>query len=134
MSDLNVVHAAQVALVSDRGEPRRGALQGELDLIADGAVAIRDGRIAAVGPTGEVLREWGDSDVPTIDATGHSVLHGRRTTALSGVDLLIRPGETVALVGETGAGKSDQSAVNSAEKAARPPVGSFWVTLATMYL
>jgi imidazolonepropionase len=76
MSDLNVVHAAQVARISDRGEARRGASQGELDLIADGAVAIRDGLLVAVGATAEVLREWGDPSVPTIDATGRSVLPG----------------------------------------------------------
>jgi imidazolonepropionase len=76
MSDLNVVGAAQVARVSDRGEPRRGQAQGELDLIADGAVAIRDGRVVAVGPTSEVLGEWSEPSVPTIDAAGRSVLPG----------------------------------------------------------
>jgi imidazolonepropionase len=76
MSDLNVVGAAQLARVCDRGEPRRGQAQGELDLIADGAVAIRDGRVVAVGETAEVLREFGDSGVPTIDAAGRSVLPG----------------------------------------------------------
>ena len=76
MSDLNVVHAAQLARVSDRGEPRRGEAQGELDLIADGAVAIRDGVVAAVGETAEVLREWGDPSVRTIDAAGRTVLPG----------------------------------------------------------
>ena len=76
MSDLNVVHAAQVARIADRGEPRRGASQGELDLIADGGVAIRDGVVVAVGQTAEVLREWSDPAVRTIDATGRSVLPG----------------------------------------------------------
>jgi imidazolonepropionase len=76
MSDLNVVHAAQVARVRDHGAPRRGAAQGDLDLVADGAVAIRDGAIMAVGETAEVLREWGDPSVPTLDATGRSVLPG----------------------------------------------------------
>ena len=42
----------------------------------DGAVAIRDGRVVAVGETEEVLREWGDPTVRTIDATGRSVLPG----------------------------------------------------------
>ena len=64
MSNLNVVGAAQVARVSDHGEPRRGAAQGELDLIADGAVAIRDGVVVAVGETGEVLREWATRRCP----------------------------------------------------------------------
>jgi imidazolonepropionase len=73
--DLNVVHADWLARVLDRGGPRRGPDQGELDLIPDGAVAIRDGRIVAVGTTEGVLAEAGD-DVPTIDAMGNSVLPG----------------------------------------------------------
>jgi imidazolonepropionase len=76
VSDLNLIHAAQVARVHDRGEPRRGRAQGELDLVADGAVAIRGGQIVAVGETAAVLRDWGDEDVRTLDATGRSVLPG----------------------------------------------------------
>ena len=75
MSDLNLIGAAQVARVTDHGQPRRGREQGELDLVADGAVAIRGGRIAAVGPTAEVLAECGD-EVPTLDVTGATVLPG----------------------------------------------------------
>lgn len=74
--DLNVVHAAQLAQVRDRGGPRRGEEQGVLDLIADGAVAIRGGRIVGVGPTESVMVEWGDNSVPTIDASGKIVLPG----------------------------------------------------------
>ncbi len=76
MSDLNVVHATSLARVDDRGEPRRGTTQGELGIIADGAIAIRQGRIAAVGTTDEVLASHGGSDVPTIDARGRCVLPG----------------------------------------------------------
>jgi imidazolonepropionase len=76
MSDLNVVGAACVARVRDRGAARRGPEQGELDLVFDGAVAIRDGLIAAVGPSDEVLREWGDPSVAVLDATGLAVLPG----------------------------------------------------------
>ena len=76
MSDLNIVGAAQLARVADRGEPRRGAAQGELDLVADGAVAIRDGLIAAAGPTEEILRAFGDDCVPVLDAAGCAVLPG----------------------------------------------------------
>ena len=67
MSDLNVVHATSLARVDDGGQPRRGPTQGELGIIADGAIAIRDGVIVAVGTTDEVLASHGD-DVPTIDA------------------------------------------------------------------
>jgi imidazolonepropionase len=76
VTDLNLVHAAQLARVTDTGAPRRGAEQGELNLIEDGAVAIRDGLIAAVGETEEILEEWGDDAVPTLDAAGMTVVPG----------------------------------------------------------
>jgi len=75
VSDLNVIHASQLARISDCGEPRRGVTQGALDLIADGAVIIRDGTIVAVGATDELLRDW-DGHAPTLDATGLTVLPG----------------------------------------------------------
>lgn len=76
MSDLNVIHAASLVRVDDAGEPRRGATQGELGIVADGALAIRNGLIVAVGPTDEVLASHGTGDVPTLDAGGHCVLPG----------------------------------------------------------
>jgi imidazolonepropionase len=76
MSDLNVVGATCVAQVRDRGCARRGAEQGELDLVFDGAVAIRGGMIVAVGPSAEVLRSHGDDAVAVLDATGMTVLPG----------------------------------------------------------
>ena len=75
MSDLNVVHAAQLARLADRGAARRGPEQRELDLLADGAVAIRSGQITAVGTTDEVLRHW-DDGAPILDASGKTVLPG----------------------------------------------------------
>ncbi|HWF35514.1 MAG TPA: imidazolonepropionase [Solirubrobacteraceae bacterium] len=75
MSDLNVIHASQLARISDLGEPRRGPAQGELDLMADGAVIIRDGMIVAVGDSEELLADWG-GDAPVLDATGLTVLPG----------------------------------------------------------
>ena len=76
MSDINIVHAASLAQVHDSGEVRRGATQADLDIVADGAVAIRNGTIVAVGPTAEVLATHGSDDVPTIDARGRCVLPG----------------------------------------------------------
>ncbi len=76
MSDINIVHAESLAQVHDGGRVRRGATQGDLDIVADGAVAIRNGKIAAVGPTAEVLATHGNDDVPTIDARGRCVLPG----------------------------------------------------------
>ena len=76
MNDLNVVHAASLARINDTGEPRRGTTQDDLGLVSDGAVAIRDGVIVAVGTTDEVLAAHGADDVPTIDAHGRCVLPG----------------------------------------------------------
>jgi imidazolonepropionase len=76
MNDLNVVHAASLAQVHDSGEVRRGPAQSDLDIVTDGAVAIRNGRIVAVGATAEVLAGHGNDDVPTIDARGRCVLPG----------------------------------------------------------
>jgi imidazolonepropionase len=75
VTDLNVTNASQLVRVCDRGASRRGAEQGALDLVADGAVAIRDGVIVAVGATATMLREYGQ-EVPTFDASGMTVLPG----------------------------------------------------------
>lgn len=75
MNDLNVIHADSLVCIHDHGEPRKGRAQAELDLVKDGAVAIRNGRILCAGPTGQVLRQTGD-DVPTMDARGCTVLPG----------------------------------------------------------
>jgi imidazolonepropionase len=76
VSDLNVVGAGCVARVRDRGGARRGAEQGELDLISDAAVAIRDGLVVAVGPSSEVLGSYGDDGVEVLDASGMTVVPG----------------------------------------------------------
>ncbi|HEY4609964.1 MAG TPA: imidazolonepropionase [Ilumatobacteraceae bacterium] len=76
MSDLNVVHAQSLARVHDDGRVRRGSTQGDLDIVADGAVAIRNGVIVAVGSTDEVLSTHGRDEVPTIDAGGRCVMPG----------------------------------------------------------
>ena len=76
MSDINVVHAASLAQVHDTGAVRRGATQGDLDIITDGAVAIRNGQIVAVGSTTEVMATHGTDNVPTIEARGRCVLPG----------------------------------------------------------
>jgi imidazolonepropionase len=75
MTDLNVIHAAQLVRVLDRGGPRRGEEQGVLDALADGAVAVRDGAIVAAGDTEAVLRDW-DDGAPTLDASGRTVVPG----------------------------------------------------------
>ncbi|MCU1366078.1 MAG: imidazolonepropionase, partial [Ilumatobacteraceae bacterium] len=74
--DLNIVHASALVQVHDSGTARRGATQRELDIITDGAIAIRGGIIVAVGDTHSVLSEHFDHDVPMINARGRTVLPG----------------------------------------------------------
>jgi imidazolonepropionase len=73
--NLTIIHASSLARISDTGLPRAGRAQGELNIIPDGAVAIRGGRIAAVGTTESILRSHGDG-APVLDATGKTVLPG----------------------------------------------------------
>lgn len=73
--DLLVVHAEE--LVTCRGPaPKCGAAMSDLGVIPDGALVIRGGRIAAVGPTEAVLAEWGAVPLPRLDARGKAVLPG----------------------------------------------------------
>ena len=74
--DLNVVNATSLVTVADDGHARRGDDQGAIGLLADGAVAVRDGNVVAVGPTTDVVDAWGDPTVPTIDASGKTVMPG----------------------------------------------------------
>ncbi|WP_322800675.1 imidazolonepropionase [Thermoflexus sp.] len=72
--DLLIRHAAQV--VTPRGRrPTRGAAMGHLEIIPDGAVAVRDGRIVAVGPTAAVEASAGEA-AEVLDARGQTVIPG----------------------------------------------------------
>lgn len=73
--NLTIVHATSLACITDDNSPRAGRTQGELNIIPDGAVAIRDGIIAAVGPSDDILAQYGD-DAPLLDARGKTVLPG----------------------------------------------------------
>ena len=53
-ADLLVHNASQVLTLASPGGPKRGASMAELGIVADGAVAIRDGRILDVGPSTEL--------------------------------------------------------------------------------
>jgi len=71
--DLLIHSAAQLLTIASKG-PRRGEAMGELGIIEDGAVAIKDGRIALVGKTEEVRGRV--EAAQELDATGKVVMPG----------------------------------------------------------
>lgn len=73
--DLLIVNASElVTLSGEPRKPRKGKQMQEIGIIRDGAVSIKDGRIAAVGKTSEVTRSFKAENV--ISANGKIVLPG----------------------------------------------------------
>jgi len=68
-----LIHSAD-QLLTLAGPPQRGSSLGELGLIPDGALAVRDSEIAAVGPSEMIRDEYRGKE--TIDASGCVVLPG----------------------------------------------------------
>jgi imidazolonepropionase len=73
--DLLIEHAAQLITLASPGGPKRGAAMRDLGIIADGALAIADGRIVAAGPT-DALRALAPEPARRLDARGKAVLPG----------------------------------------------------------
>jgi len=71
--DLFIHSAAQLLTLASDG-PKRGAAMGELGIIEHGAVAVKDGLVALVGPTSEVRRQV--TAAKKIDASGKVVMPG----------------------------------------------------------
>jgi imidazolonepropionase len=74
MSSLAVLHSSQLVTLAGPKRPRVGDELSELAIIRDGGMLIRDGRIEIVGPSSEIEKKTGDSEV--IDARGKVVLPG----------------------------------------------------------
>lgn len=72
--DRMIVHAAELLTCSGPAEGLRGAALQRIDAIADGALAIHDGRIVAVGTTTAIAAAYSAGDV--LDATGRLVSPG----------------------------------------------------------
>jgi len=71
--DLFIHSAAQLLTLASDG-PKRGAAMGELGIIEHGAVAVKDGLVALVGPTSEVRGQV--RAAKKIDASGKVVMPG----------------------------------------------------------
>ncbi len=70
-----IIHSASQVLTLSGGAPKRGAEQGALGIIRDGAVAIGGDKIVAVGDTLDIL-SLADSHTRKLDARGKIVLPG----------------------------------------------------------
>jgi imidazolonepropionase len=74
-TDLAIVHCRQVVTLAGPPGPRSGPAMRELAIIADGALLVRDGCIAAVGPRAEIEQACA-ADTEIVDAGGCIVLPG----------------------------------------------------------
>jgi imidazolonepropionase len=75
MNDLAIINCRQLVTLAGPRRPRAGGEMRELGIIAGGAMRVRGGRIAAVGPRADIERAIGQ-DTVTIDAGGRIVLPG----------------------------------------------------------
>ena len=72
--DLIIHGAGQLITCASNGKPKRLAEMQNVDLVENGAVAVSNGKIAAVGKSDEILREF--EGETTIDASGKVVSPG----------------------------------------------------------
>jgi imidazolonepropionase len=68
-----LIHSAS-QLITLKGGPQRGSRLGDLGILPDGAVLIRDGRIVEIGATPNLLKMYPHE--PYLDAGGKAVLPG----------------------------------------------------------
>ncbi len=80
MKSLALLHASQLVALSGPKRPRVGKELSKLGIIRDGGLLVRDGKIDAVGPSGEIEKAVGDAEVraglAVVDLGGRLVLPG----------------------------------------------------------
>jgi imidazolonepropionase len=75
-ADFVIIHAEELATMAGKSiRPQAGAGMADVGTVMDGAVAVKDGRIVAVGNTAEVLGRL-PKGVETVDASGKLVTPG----------------------------------------------------------
>jgi imidazolonepropionase len=72
--DLIVYNAGQLVTCASGGKPKRGSGMEDVGIIENGAVAVKDGVIAAVGLSDDILRNYVAAE--TVDADGRVVCPG----------------------------------------------------------
>jgi len=74
-ADLLIINAKELLTLESTNKPRAGYEMNQLSLIKDGAVAVKDDTIIAVGSTEDLLKQFGNSS-KIIDATDKVVMPG----------------------------------------------------------
>lgn len=70
-ADLIIHNSRQLATCTSNGKAKKGAAMLDLGIVENGALAVSDGKIAAIGKSDEILREF--EAEKTIDAKGRTV-------------------------------------------------------------
>ena len=73
-ADLIVTNIGQLVTCSSAAGPKRLAEMRDVGLIADGAIAIKNGKFVGVGPASDIVREFASANV--VDAKGRVVCPG----------------------------------------------------------
>src|SRR5262249_40997055 len=71
---LALLHASQLVTLAGPNRPRVGNELSELGIIRDGGILIRDGKVAAVGPSAEIEKK--SKGVTIVDLGGRGALPG----------------------------------------------------------
>jgi imidazolonepropionase len=75
VADLAILNCSQLVTLAGPGRPRTGGEMRDLAVVPDGAMLVRDGRIAAAGARGDIERLL-SPDTEVVDAGGRIVLPG----------------------------------------------------------
>jgi imidazolonepropionase len=69
-----ILEASQILTCPGGSAPRRGKAMSDIGLVENGAIAINDGLVEAVGPRDQIVSEYPDSN--RVDLTGHVLMPG----------------------------------------------------------
>src|SRR5438094_3216255 len=74
MSSLAVLNASQLVTLGGPKRPRAGTELSALEIIHNGGMLVREGKIEKIGPSAEIEKNVGDAEV--VDAGGRVVMPG----------------------------------------------------------
>jgi len=75
-ADLLIVNASELVTLAGRRKPRQREDMANVRAIADGAVAVRDGKILACGRTPDILARFAQKKGKPLDVRGKTVIPG----------------------------------------------------------